>query len=108
MKYKASEDPRRKASESFYNLLYELAGEEVFVELPGREAAIRVPNDKEQEAFFFRGPDAFQDSARFEEVRAYMRHYWRDADHVEKFWAQNKKIEAEIAQATEEKVYRGG
>ncbi len=97
--YKASADVRIMRAESFQNIFR--SEEEVFVELPGSTSPIRIPNDAEHEAYFWSGPAVFSTPGRFEEVRAYMRHYFVDADSVQKHWKHRAEIDEAIRAALE-------
>ncbi len=97
MQYVASADPRESRAENFRNLI--LTDEaNVSVILPGRTKAIQVPTKSETNNYWLNGPDAFSSNERFEEVRAYMRHYFVDADSAQEYWEQRKRVNAEIAE----------
>ncbi len=95
--YQASEDTAVRRSESFWNMFR--AEQEVFVELPGSPEPIRIPTYGETDAYWNRGPSAFESQERFEEVRAYMRHYFRDADSAPKYWQHRAAVEAAMSAA---------
>ena len=101
MLYKASEDPSVKRLEVFSNI-FQPHSEEILVLLPDRMIAVRIPTDAEEDLYWYEGPSAFSSPERFEEVRAYMRHYFIDADSAPKYWEQTKRIQEAISRFLEE------
>ncbi|MBP9757848.1 MAG: hypothetical protein KBD06_04570 [Candidatus Pacebacteria bacterium] len=95
--YKASADRETSRSESFWNMFR--SEHEIYVVLPGATSSIRIPTTAENDNYWERGPTAFNSPQRFDEVRAYMRHYFVDADSAPQRWEHNARIHAAIVAA---------
>lgn len=104
--YIASDDPSERRSESFWNIFR--SEQKVGVLLPGMSRPIRIPTEREVDAYWYRGPEYFDSPERFEEVRAYMKHYYLHAPgSPEKYWEAYRLHNERLAEFIRQKEAAG-